>query len=161
MNYELWIMNCELWIVKKKATFSHIFLKFRLTLFPMGCIFILTRWNPADAIWHCQGRKAKTYNLWRWRDPPAKSAKSIRRAFPADKGRNPEKINKNIESFDSIRNMEAKGERHVNLRPSGLRIYHGEFDPGSERTLAARLKHASRAWSVACYRESGGLVSNT
>ena len=24
-------------------------------------------------------------------------------------------------------------------------IYHGEFDPGSERTLAARLKHASRA----------------
>ena len=23
--------------------------------------------------------------------------------------------------------------------------YHGEFDPGSERTLAARLKHASRA----------------
>ena len=31
---------------------------------------------------------------------------------------------------------------------SGLRtvgIYHGEFDPGSERTLAACLKHASRA----------------
>ena len=26
-----------------------------------------------------------------------------------------------------------------------LRIYHGEFDPGSERTLAACLKHASRA----------------
>ena len=29
----------------------------------------------------------------------------------------------------------------------GLRAYeynHGEFDPGSERTLAARLKHASR-----------------
>ena len=26
---------------------------------------------------------------------------------------------------------------------------HGEFDPGSERTLAARLKHASRAVSVA------------
>ena len=28
-----------------------------------------------------------------------------------------------------------------------LRIYHGEFDPGSERTLAARLKHASRTAS--------------
>ena len=28
-------------------------------------------------------------------------------------------------------------------------IYHGEFDPGSERTLAARLKHASRAARVA------------
>ena len=25
---------------------------------------------------------------------------------------------------------------------------HGEFDPGSERTLAARLKHASRAGST-------------
>ena len=23
-------------------------------------------------------------------------------------------------------------------------LYHGEFDPGSERTLAARFKHASR-----------------
>ena len=30
------------------------------------------------------------------------------------------------------------------LRPSGLGYNHGEFDPGSERTLAARLKHASR-----------------
>jgi hypothetical protein len=29
----------------------------------------------------------------------------------------------------------------------GLEIDHGEFDPGSERTLAARLKHASRAAS--------------
>ena len=30
-------------------------------------------------------------------------------------------------------------------------FYHGEFDPGSERTLAARLKHASRAvrWKLA------------
>ena len=26
----------------------------------------------------------------------------------------------------------------------GLMNNHGEFDPGSERTLAARLKHASR-----------------
>ena len=33
---------------------------------------------------------------------------------------------------------EARG-----LRTFG--IYHGEFDPGSERTLAACLKHASRA----------------
>ena len=31
-----------------------------------------------------------------------------------------------------------------NLGPSGLENNHGEFDPGSERTLAARLKHASR-----------------
>ena len=26
-----------------------------------------------------------------------------------------------------------------------VRIHHGEFDPGSEQTLAACLKHASRA----------------
>ena len=30
------------------------------------------------------------------------------------------------------------------LAPPGARDNHGEFDPGSERTLAARLKHASR-----------------
>ena len=28
--------------------------------------------------------------------------------------------------------------------PQGQVLYHGEFDPGSERTLAARFKHASR-----------------
>ena len=38
---------------------------------------------------------------------------------------------------------------------------HGEFDPGSERTLAARLKHASRMVGEACFPENGGLVSNT
>ena len=38
--------------------------------------------------------------------------------------------------------------------------YHGEFDPGSERTLAARLKHASRAAGYSNVSESGGLVSN-
>ena len=32
-----------------------------------------------------------------------------------------------------------------NHYPSGYWNNHGEFDPGSERTLAARLKHASRA----------------
>ena len=31
----------------------------------------------------------------------------------------------------------------------GIDTYHGEFDPGSERTLAARFKHASRAASTA------------
>ena len=37
----------------------------------------------------------------------------------------------------------------------------GEFDPGSERTLAARLKHASRAGGGALAPpESGGLVSS-
>ena len=40
-------------------------------------------------------------------------------------------------------------------------IYDGEFDPGSERTLAARFKHASRAGIGGNPEESGGRVSNT
>ena len=40
-------------------------------------------------------------------------------------------------------------------------INNGEFDPGSERTLAARFKHASRM-EVPLMRDGhGGLVSNT
>ena len=39
--------------------------------------------------------------------------------------------------------------------------YHGEFDPGSERTLAARLKHASRTATCSNMGESGERVSNT
>ena len=38
---------------------------------------------------------------------------------------------------------------------------HEEFDPGSERTLAARFKHASRTVYSACTVESGERVSNT
>ena len=38
---------------------------------------------------------------------------------------------------------------------------HGEFDPGSERTLAARLKHASRTNVHPRVGGSGGRVSNT
>ena len=37
----------------------------------------------------------------------------------------------------------------------------GEFDPGSERTLAARFKHASRANGPLRRDGSGGRVSNT
>ena len=43
----------------------------------------------------------------------------------------------------------------------GVRINDGEFDPGSERTLAARLKHASRANRFLRGAGSGGRVSNT
>ena len=39
--------------------------------------------------------------------------------------------------------------------------YHGEFDPGSERTLAARFKHASRTAVRSNLDESGERVSNT
>ena len=40
----------------------------------------------------------------------------------------------------------------------GFNIYYEEFDPGSERTLAGCLKHASRA--AALRVASGELVSN-
>ena len=44
---------------------------------------------------------------------------------------------------------------------SAGRIDDGEFDPGSERTLAARFKHASRANGHLRVDGSGGRVSNT
>ena len=46
----------------------------------------------------------------------------------------------------SKRNREEPSSIDRNHSAFGLNEeYHGEFDPGSERTLAARLKHASRA----------------
>ena len=39
--------------------------------------------------------------------------------------------------------------------------YHGEFDPGSERTLAARFNHASRGVESFRTFETGERVSNT
>ena len=49
-----------------------------------------------------------------------------------------------------------------NLSAFGLsELYHGEYDPGSERTLAARLKHASRTATWSNPGESGERVSKT
>jgi hypothetical protein len=47
--------------------------------------------------------------------------------------------------------------------PSGplLKISNGEFDPGSGRTLAARLTHASRGRTGLRSGETGERVSNT
>ena len=42
-----------------------------------------------------------------------------------------------------------------------LEGFHGEFDPGSGRTLAACLTHASRTMKPACWWISGERVSNT
>ena len=39
-------------------------------------------------------------------------------------------------------------------------IYNGEFDPGSGRTLAAGLTHASRGRTALRGGETGGWVSN-
>ena len=40
--------------------------------------------------------------------------------------------------------MTGEGLKFKKLRRSTPELYNGEFDPGSERTLAARFKHASR-----------------
>ena len=54
----------------------------------------------------------------------------------------------------------ASGDKRTELDPEQSGKHNdGEFDPGSERTLAARLNHASRA--AGSNAESGGLVSNT
>src|SRR5580698_3841096 len=45
--------------------------------------------------------------------------------------------------------------------PCGYMAFNGEFDPGSGRTLAACLTHASRTERPACGYSSGERVSNT
>ena len=52
----------------------------------------------------------------------------------------------NTNSFNRIKGVRLE---MISDAAMHLRIYHGEFDPGSERTLAARLKHASRTARVA------------
>ena len=49
----------------------------------------------------------------------------------------------------------------MKLRRSAPESYDGEFDPGSERTLAARFKHASRGVGILRNLETGERVSNT
>ena len=44
---------------------------------------------------------------------------------------------------DAIARVSAFLEE-ILTQPQGWVVYHGEFDPGSEQTLAARFKHASR-----------------
>ena len=44
---------------------------------------------------------------------------------------------------------------------AGYMAFDGEFDPGSGRTLAACLTHASRTERPACGYSSGERVSNT
>ena len=44
---------------------------------------------------------------------------------------------------------ERKGTVYESDSRKAVRIQHGEFDPGSEQTLAACLKHASRAAGAA------------
>ena len=58
-------------------------------------------------------------------------------------------------------------DHHKNVYKSQLafRKFYGEFDPGSGRTLAARLTHASRTELLGILRNenelSGERVSNT
>ena len=63
---------------------------------------------------------------------------------------------------DKKRTTKANYNSRCKARPvSAGRIDDGEFDPGSERTLAARFKHASRANGHLRVDGSGGRVSNT
>ena len=58
---------------------------------------------------------------------------------------------------ESIReDAELTGENEIiNVRSSDRVSNDGEFDPGSERTLAARFKHASRAAAAMRERRTG------
>ncbi|CDN41092.1 hypothetical protein BN871_KK_00100 [Paenibacillus sp. P22] len=51
--------------------------------------------------------------------------------------------------------------KQVNVINEQVKHLYGEFDPGSGRTLAACLIHASRADLVLRDKVSGGRVSNT
>ena len=159
MNCELWIMNNELW--KKSHFFPFFFWNSPWHFFPWG-VYSSSPAESQRTLFDIAREGKQRHIIFEGGEIHQQSQQSPSgEHFLPHQAGIPKKINKNYWIFWFHRLMEAKGERHVNLRPSGLRIYHGEFDPGSERTLAARLKHASRAWSVACYRESGGLVSNT
>ena len=57
---------------------------------------------------------------------------------------------KKAKQFNTLYKSRVVERQHAGLDSNdsytlrGKRYDHGEFDPGSERTLAARLKHASR-----------------
>ena len=53
------------------------------------------------------------------------------------------------------RGGELKGKNEVIIPGFGPGSNNGEFDPGSERTLAARFKHASRAVPAMGKRRTG------
>ena len=61
------------------------------------------------------------------------------------------KDSKKAKQFNTLYKSRVVERQHAGLDSNdsytlrGKRYDHGEFDPGSERTLAARLKHASRA----------------
>ena len=59
--------------------------------------------------------------------------------------------------------IEAGSEKRNEIYCVSYEAYldHGEFDPGSERTLAARFKHASRGGGYLRVSETGERVSNT
>ena len=52
------------------------------------------------------------------------------------------------ENPNQFRGLSGERKRGDFSPLGGFGNNHGEFDPGSERTLAARLKHASRTGST-------------
>ena len=99
-----------------------------------------------------EGREARAPG---WAPAGAEKVNSIDSGQANDFGEKPERS----------RVRERSGRTGEGAYPGGGRprsgIGDGEFDPGSERTLAARLKHASRANGRLRAHGSGGRVSNT
>ena len=123
-------------------------------------------WRKRREAWKCafkammifenkgKGKKESRRRFWSWKTDEVTARSKVIHLNP--QGRECErKQSKNenpwvwLTPTSQIPLIELKGlgSNEISEVFGPLRIYHGEFDPGSERTLAARLKHASRtAW---------------
>lgn len=119
-----------------------------LTLFHQEYIFIFTVaqrcWVAVRKLFDSTGKERKTRIRL---VPPFFRGFQSAGGDGKNKNRNAVVFNnrKNCQQF--CKNRKSYGFRFLVvwiLAPSGAGDNHGEFDPGSERTLAARLKHASR-----------------
>ena len=125
-------------------------------------------WRKRRKAWKCafkammifenkgKGKKESRRRFWSWKADEVTARSKVIHLNP--QGRECErKQSKNkagwiahaihSNSFNRIKGIRLNSMISEVFGP--LRIYHGEFDPGSERTLAARLKHASRTARVA------------
>ena len=68
-------------------------------------------------------------------------------------------LDKHMNVSNDVRTFVRSNSQHAGLFPAGvvLFVFYGEFDPGSGRTLAACLTHASRTMKPSLL---GGRVAN-
>ena len=119
-----------------------------LTLFHQEYIFIFTVaqrcWVAVKKLFDSTGKERKTRIRL---VPPFFPRVVIRRGTARTRTETQLFLIVERTASNSVRNRKGYGFRFLVvwiLAPSGAGDNHGEFDPGSERTLAARLKHASR-----------------